>query len=78
SGLPVVSGPVEATAAGNALVQAYAAGEVESLALMREVVARSFEVRTYEPQTNFSGKWVARREQFLRIMRRDADALETS
>jgi len=68
SGLPVVSGPVEATAAGNALVQAYAAGEVESLARMREVVARSFGLRLYEPQE--PERWHALKERFVKIANR--------
>ena len=50
-GLPVVAGPVEATAIGNLLVQARAhgllAGGLEDL---RAVVRRSAEVRRYEPR----------------------------
>ena len=47
---PVVAGPVEATAAGNVLMQALARGRVGTLAEAREVVRRSFEVLTYEPR----------------------------
>ncbi|GAB2455518.1 rhamnulokinase [Conyzicola lurida] len=51
SGLPVQAGPVEATAIGNVLVQARAAGLVDgSRAAMRALVAAAFEVRTYTPQ----------------------------
>ena len=46
---PVIAGPVEATAAGNVLMQALARGEIGSLAQGREIVRRSFEVTTYEP-----------------------------
>jgi rhamnulokinase len=46
---PVVTGPVEATAMGNLLVQVRAKGELKSLAEMREVVRKSSEVRRYEP-----------------------------
>jgi rhamnulokinase len=50
SGLPVQAGPVEATAIGNVLVQARAAGLVDgSRAAMRSLVAAAFEVRTYTP-----------------------------
>ena len=38
---PVLAGPVEATALGNVLVQARAAGELGSLAEMRAVAAAS-------------------------------------
>ncbi|WP_408638252.1 rhamnulokinase [Nonomuraea corallina] len=49
TGLPVVAGPVEATALGNALVQARARGLVGGLAEMRELVRRGAGVRTYRP-----------------------------
>lgn len=49
-GIPVWAGPVEATAMGNILVQAMAAGEVEGLAGIREAVRRSVSPRVYEPQ----------------------------
>src|SRR3954454_6743182 len=45
----VLAGPVEATALGNILVQARAAGELGSLADMRAVAAASFEPIHYEP-----------------------------
>lgn len=47
--LPVVTGPVEATAAGNILVQAIALGHLPSLAAARDVVRRSFDTTTVEP-----------------------------
>jgi len=54
SGRPVVAGPVEATALGNALVQARAAGELGgsdgSLAGLRERAARSASTTTYQPR----------------------------
>ena len=40
-GVPVMAGPVEATAMGNILCQALAKGEVESIEEMRAIVARS-------------------------------------
>lgn len=46
----VLAGPVEATAIGNVLVQAIGLGLLNSLADAREVVRRSFEVRTYDPK----------------------------
>jgi rhamnulokinase len=50
TGRPVVAGPVEATAAGNLLVQALALGLVGSLAEARELVRRSFPLERYEPR----------------------------
>jgi rhamnulokinase len=47
---PVLAGPVEATALGNLMVQAYARGHLASLEEMREAVRRSVEVQEYEPQ----------------------------
>jgi len=58
----VVAGPVEATALGNVLVQAIAAGEVKDLASGRELVARSFAVRTIKPGD--TGDWRRAAERF--------------
>ncbi|QJU52608.1 rhamnulokinase family protein [Herbiconiux sp. KACC 21604] len=52
TGLPVVAGPVEATAIGNVLVQARAQGMVDSstsLEALRALVARAFPLVTYTP-----------------------------
>jgi rhamnulokinase len=49
TGREVLAGPVEATALGNVLVQARAAGELSSLEDMRAVSAASFEPVHYEP-----------------------------
>jgi rhamnulokinase len=46
----VVTGPVEATALGNVLVQARASGEVASLSEIRHIVRASSEMKHYEPQ----------------------------
>jgi rhamnulokinase len=48
-GRPVLAGPVEATALGNVLVQARAAGELGSLDELRTVAAASAEPAVYEP-----------------------------
>jgi rhamnulokinase len=54
-GRVVLAGPVEATAAGNILVQAIAAGRVGSLAEARQIVARSFAVQRFEPGKSRGG-----------------------
>ena len=46
---PVITGPVEATALGNLLVQVRASGELSSLAEMRDVIRKSSEVATCQP-----------------------------
>jgi rhamnulokinase len=48
-GIPVVAGPVEATAIGNALVQAMAAGDVRDSVHLRQIVANSTRLTSYEP-----------------------------
>ena len=46
----VVAGPVEATAIGNTMMQAIAAGDVESIGAARQLIGVSFAVREYVPQ----------------------------
>ena len=48
-GIPVVAGPVEATAIGNIMVQAKAAGLVRDRWEMRRLIAQSFEVKQFNP-----------------------------
>jgi rhamnulokinase len=50
SGRPVVAGPLEATAIGNLLLQLIGLGQLASLAEARQVVHRSFEPITYQPE----------------------------
>lgn len=48
--MPVIAGPQEGTALGNALVQARAQGAVASLQELREIVRNSVELKEYLPQ----------------------------
>jgi len=50
TGRSVISGPTEATAAGNILVQAIGAGAVSGLSEARQIVKRSFPLQTFEPK----------------------------
>ncbi len=50
TGRRVVAGPAEATAAGNALTQALGAGDLHSLAEIRNIVQRSFAVEEFFPR----------------------------
>ncbi len=49
TGIPVVAGPVEATALGNIVVQAIVQGKIRSIQHGREIVARSFPLKTFRP-----------------------------
>jgi rhamnulokinase len=50
TGRTVIAGPVEATAAGNILVQAMGAGIISSAEQAREIVRRSFPLESYAPR----------------------------
>jgi sugar (pentulose or hexulose) kinase len=49
-GKKVVTGPIEATASGNILMQAIATEQITSLAEARQIIRNSFELKEYEPQ----------------------------
>ena len=53
-GLAVITGPVEATAIGNILIQALALGHLESSGHLRRIVENSFPTQTFMPGTSFS------------------------
>jgi rhamnulokinase len=50
TGRKVVAGPIEATAAGNLLVQAIGAGEVSGIDEAREIVRQSFQIAEFQPK----------------------------
>jgi rhamnulokinase len=64
---PVVTGPIEATAMGNLLVQVRASGELSSLGQMREVIRNSSEVKRYEPVD--PGPWNDAAQRFEKLCR---------
>lgn len=49
TGLEVLAGPVEGTIVGNIGMQAIASGAVSNLSEWREIVAKSFDLKTYSP-----------------------------
>jgi rhamnulokinase len=59
----VFAGPIEATAIGNILVQAIGLGLLGSIADAREVVRRSFELRSFEPRD--TARWEDLYHRFL-------------
>ncbi|MDD2798809.1 MAG: rhamnulokinase [Bacteroidales bacterium] len=65
-GLPVIAGPSEATAYGNIMVQAKAAGVVNSLQEMRQIIRDSISLDEYHPQN--SNAWNNAYERFLQII----------
>jgi rhamnulokinase len=54
TGLTVVTGPVEATAIGNILIQALALGHLESAAHLRRIVEKSFPTQEFQPGSSFT------------------------
>jgi rhamnulokinase len=65
TGLPVLTGPVEATAIGNILIQALALKHLKSLDELRAVVRDSFPIQTYEPQD--AEVWQSAYERFEKL-----------
>jgi sugar (pentulose or hexulose) kinase len=66
TGRRVVTGPIEATAIGNILMQMLAVGQIGSLNEGREIVRRSFPVESYEPQEDQA--WAEAYGQFLKLL----------
>ncbi|MGO9963402.1 MAG: rhamnulokinase [Acidimicrobiales bacterium] len=66
TGRRVVAGPVEATAIGNVIMQAMAAGHIKSLAEGRALVRESFPPTTFAPVT--PADWEEPYRRLLRVM----------
>jgi rhamnulokinase len=66
TGRTVITGPVEATAIGNILMQAIGMKHLGSLAEAREVVCASFEPEAYEPQ--HTADWDAAYSRLVKII----------
>jgi len=62
-GVKTFAGPIEATAAGNLLLQAYGSGEIASLEELRGIVANTFTLHEYLPQQQ--QQWSEAYGQFL-------------
>ena len=69
TGRTVIAGPVEATAIGNIMAQAVAAGEISSVAEGREMVRNSFETKTYTPDEGLCDGWDKAYERFLELIK---------
>ena len=66
TGVPVVAGPVEATVAGNVLVQALACGYLDSPQEVRDVVRESSALVEYEPHD--VARWEDRYRRYLGLV----------
>jgi rhamnulokinase len=64
-GIPVVAGPSEATAIGNIMIQAKAAGVVDSLQEMRKIIGESVQLDEFVPEN--TELWTEAYQQFLKI-----------
>jgi len=62
----VLAGPIEATATGNVMMQATAAGDVASIAEARDVIRRSSALEEYLPQN--TAAWDEAYGRFLKVL----------
>ena len=63
---PVVTGPVEATALGNVMIQAIATGHLPDIAAGRSAIAASIAQRTFQPGA--AADWQAAFARFERLL----------
>jgi rhamnulokinase len=64
----VVSGPAEASALGNVMLQAVAVGAIEDIAAGRAAIGESLELVTYEPRAGDG--WDEARARYGRLAAR--------
>ena len=69
TGRTVVSGPVEGTAIGNLLIQAYGLGRLKNHQEIRQVVRVSFPIETFQPQSHPLWEEAWKRFQKLRTLK---------
>ena len=67
-GIPVIAGPVEATALGNIILQLIALGEIESIEKGREIIAENEKVKTFNEE--HSSGWDEAYERFYKIIKK--------
>ena len=65
--IPVIAGPVEATATGNLLAQGIAAGVISDLAEAREIVRSSCDLSTYQPREKEKAVFAGLKEKFSKL-----------
>ena len=67
-GIPVIAGPIEATALGNIILQLIALGEIESIEKGREIIAENEKVKTFNEE--HSSGWDEAYERFCKIIKK--------
>lgn len=67
-GKPVIAGPSEATAIGNIMIQAKAAGTVGSLNEMRKIIRESIHLENFIPEN--TSEWEEAYQKFLEIIQK--------
>jgi rhamnulokinase len=66
-GLPVTAGPVEATAVGNAMVQALGSGVISGMADALPMIRAAFPIRDFKPSNH--GPWAAAYGKFKALLK---------
>lgn len=67
-GIPVVAGPIEATALGNIVLQLIALGEIETIEKGREIIAETEKVKTFNEE--HTSDWDEAFERFCKIIKK--------
>ncbi len=67
-GIPVIAGPIEATALGNIMLQLIALGEIESIEKGRALIAENEKVKTYNEA--HTPDWDEAYERFCKIIKK--------
>lgn len=68
TGIPVIAGPVEASAIGNAIVQLITLGELRDLAEARQLLAEMPDLQRYEPQD--TAVWSEAHHRYQKLLTR--------
>lgn len=67
-GIPVIAGPVEATALGNIVLQLIALGEIETISQGRKIIAETEKVKKYEGE--HTPEWDEAFDRFCEIIKK--------
>ena len=67
-GIPVIAGPIEATALGNIILQLIALGEIETIAQGRKIIAETEKVKTFNEM--HTPDWDEAFERFCKIIKK--------